>query len=67
MRKRKRLGEIVVEAERAGKRARDLTDFERMGEPGAEMVALVRNEDLRLVGQPPEGGAVDDAVAIALK
>jgi iron-sulfur cluster assembly accessory protein len=67
MRKRKRLGEIVVEAERAGKRARDLTDFQRMGEPGAEMVALVRNEDLRLVGEPPEGGAMDDAVAIALK
>ena len=67
MRKRKRLGEIVVEAERTGKRARDLTDFKRVGEPGAEMVALVRNEDLRLVGQPPEGRAMDDAVAIALK
>jgi len=67
MGKRKRLGEIVVEAERTGKRARDLTDFERMGEPGAEMVALVRNEDLRLVGQPPERRAMDDAVAIALK
>src|SRR6202171_3727731 len=38
-----------------------------MGEPGAEMVALVRNEDLRLVGQPPEGRAMDDAVAIPLK
>ena len=67
MRKRKRLGEIIVEAERAGKRARDLTHFERVGEPGAEMVALVRNEDLRLVGEPPEGRAMDDAVAIALK
>jgi iron-sulfur cluster assembly accessory protein len=67
MRKRKRLGEIVVEAERAGKRARDLTDFERMGEPGAEMVSLVRNEDLRLVGEPPESRAMDDAVAITLK
>ncbi len=66
MRKRQRLGEIVVEAERAGKRARDLTDFERVGESGAEMVALVRNEDLRLVGEPPEGRAMDDAVAITL-
>jgi iron-sulfur cluster assembly accessory protein len=67
MRKRKRLGEIVVEAERAGKRARDLAHLQRMGEPGTEMVALVRNEDLRLVGEPPEGGAMDDAVAVALK
>ena len=67
MRKRKRLGEIVVEAERAGKRARDLTDFERMREPGTEMVSLVRNEDLRLVGQPAERRAMEDAVAVALK
>jgi iron-sulfur cluster assembly accessory protein len=67
MGERKRLGEIVVETERAGKRARDLPDFERVGEPGPEMVALVWNEDLCLVGQPPEGRAVDDAVAIALK
>jgi iron-sulfur cluster assembly accessory protein len=67
MGERKRLSEIVVEAERAGKRARDLPDFEGMGEPGTEMVALVRNEDLCLMGQPSEGGAVDDAVAIALK
>src|ERR1700730_6167239 len=36
MRERRRLGEIVVETERAGKRASDLTDLERMGEPGAE-------------------------------
>ena len=67
MRQGKRLGEIVVEAERAGKRARDLTDFERVGEPGTEMVSLVRNKDLRLVGEPPESRAMDDAVAIALK
>lgn len=67
MRQGKRLGEIVVEAERASKRARDLTDFERVGEPGTEMVSLVRNKDLRLVGEPPESRAMDDAVAIALK
>src|SRR5208283_5660032 len=48
MRERKRLGEIVVEAERAGERAGDLTDLERMGEPCPEMVPLVRNKDLCL-------------------
>ena len=53
MGKRKRLGEIVVEAERAGERAGDLTDLQRMGESGAKMVAFVRNKNLRLVGQPP--------------
>jgi len=29
--KRKRLGKIVIEAERPGERASDLTNFERMG------------------------------------
>ena len=67
MRERQRFGEIVVEAERAGKRARDLADFERMGEPGAEMIALMRNKDLCLMGEPAEGRAMNDAVAIALK
>ncbi len=67
MRERKRFGEIVIEAERPGQRTRDLTDFERMGEPGAEMIALMRDEDLGLMGQPAEGRAMDDTVAIALE
>src|SRR6516164_4382931 len=31
------------------------------------MIALVIDEDLRLVGQPAKGGRVDDAVAVALE
>ena len=62
---RQRLAQILVEPERAGERAGDLRDFERVGEPGAEMVALVEDEHLRLVGQPAEGGGMDDAVAVA--
>ena len=65
VRQRQRLGEVLVEAERAGERAGDLGDFQRVGEPGAVMVALVVDEDLRLVGEAPERGRVDDAVAIA--
>jgi hypothetical protein len=38
-----------------------------MGQPGAEQVALVVEEDLRLVDQASKGGAVDDAVAVALE
>src|SRR4051812_42577594 len=49
VRERERLGEILVKAERTRKRAADLGDLQRMGEPGAEMVALVEHEDLRLV------------------
>src|SRR5450631_2812807 len=67
MGERKRLGEIVIEAKRAGERAGNLTDFERMGESCPEMIALVRNKDLCLMGEPPEGRAMDDAVAVTLK
>ncbi len=59
------LREILVEAERARQRARDLGDFEGVGEPGAIVVALVVDEHLRLVGKPAEGGGMDDPVAIA--
>ena len=62
---RQRLGEIFVEAERARQRARHLRHFERMGEPGAVMVALVEHENLGLVLEAAEGGRMDDAVAVA--
>ena len=62
-----RLDEVLVERERARDRARDLGDLERVGEPRAEVVALGRDEDLRLVLQPPERLAVHDPVAIALQ
>ena len=65
VRERRRLGQVLVEPERARQRARDLRDLQRMGEPGAVMVALVKDEDLRLVAEAPEGGGMDDAVAIA--
>ena len=54
--KRDRLGQIVVEAKSASKRAGNLGDLDRVGEPGPEMVALVMDEDLRLVGETPERG-----------
>src|SRR5262249_59792237 len=64
---RERLGEIVVEGKRTGSRARDLPNFERMGEPRAEMIGLMRNEDLRLEGQSAESCAMDDTIAVALE
>ena len=60
-------GQILVEPQRAGDRAGHLADFERVGQPGAEMLALVAEEDLGLVLEAPEGGGMDDAVAVALE
>ena len=44
----------LVEAERARHRARDLRDLERVGDARAVVIALGREEHLRLAGQPPE-------------
>jgi len=38
-----------------------------MGEAGPEEIALVIDEDLRLVLEPAERGAVDDSIAVALE
>ena len=67
MAERQGLGEILVEPQRARKRARDLRDFERMGEPGAVVVALMKDEHLRFMGKPPKRGRVDDAITVAAK
>ncbi len=61
------LREVLVEAERAGERPRNLRDLERVGQTGAIVVALVVDEHLGLVREPAKRGAMDDAVAIAAK
>ena len=48
-----------------GERAGDLRHLQRVGQAGAEVVALVGHEDLGLLLQPPERRAVDDPVAVA--
>ena len=68
VRERQRLGQILVEtAARGAMRARDLRHFEAVGQPRAVMIALVIDEDLRLVLQAAERGRMNDAVAVALK
>ena len=63
----KRLGQILVEPERAGDGAADLGDFEAVGEPDPEMIAVGSDEDLGLVAKPPERDRMDDPVAVALE
>ena len=64
---RHRLAEILVEPQRAADGAGDLRHLQRMGQPRAVVIALVIDEDLRLVLQPPERRRMDDAVAVALE
>src|SRR5690606_5695999 len=67
MDERDRLRQVLVAAQRPRQGASNLRDLDRMSQSLAKVVALVRNEDLRLVLQPPEGGRMDDAVAVALE
>ncbi len=60
------LGQVLVEAQAARHRARDLGDLQAVGEARAEEIPFVVDEHLRLVLEPTEGAGMDDAVAVAL-
>ena len=64
---RDRLGEVLVQPERAGGRPGDLRDLERVGQAHPVVIALGREEHLRLVLQPAERLRVQDPVAVALE
>ena len=49
MAERDGLGQILIEAQRPGDGARDLADFQRVGQAGAVMVAFRREKDLRFL------------------
>ena len=62
-----RLDEILVQPERAGDDAGDPGRLERVGHPGAVVVARRVDEHLRLALEAPERLGVDDPVAVALE
>src|SRR5215211_695234 len=62
-----RLDQVLVGAEGTCQRAPDLSHLQRVREAGAEIVAFVIDEYLRLVFEPAECCGVNDAVAVALK
>src|SRR3546814_14979194 len=67
MGKRQRLRQILVQSKRAGDGPGDLRDLKAVREAHAEVIAVGRDEHLRLVPQTAEGAGMDDAVAVALK
>jgi hypothetical protein len=67
VRKRYRLAEILVEAERAAERTGDLRGFDRMRQACSVVVAFMVDENLGLVLEPAKRRAVNDAIAIALE
>src|SRR3981081_4161653 len=65
MGQRQGFGEVFVQAQLARQRARNLCDFQGVGQPGAVMIAFVEHEYLGLMLQPAKSGGMDHAVAIA--
>src|SRR5687768_5531690 len=62
-----RLNEVFVEPQAPCDGAADLRHFERVRQAGAMMIVDLSDENLRLADHAAEGGAVDDAFAIALE
>ena len=61
------LRQVLVEAQRPRDGPADAGHLERVRQPRAVVIALRRDEHLRLVLEPPERLAVHDPVAIALE
>ena len=61
------LGQILIEAERAGDRPADLRDLDAVRQADPEMIAIGRDEHLGLVAQATESDRMDDPVAVALE
>ena len=53
--------------ERPSDAATELGNLQRMGQPGAEQVALMVEKNLGLVDQAAKSGGMDDAVTVPLK
>jgi hypothetical protein len=64
---RDRLGQVLVQRQGPRDRARDPGRLERVREPRSVVVALGRDEHLRLVLEAPERLRVHDPVAVALE
>jgi len=60
-------GQIFIQSQSPRQGARDLGDFQGMGQAGPIMIAFRRQENLGLVLQTPESFAVQDPVPIDLK
>ncbi len=67
MRERDGFDQVFVQAQVARNRAPHLRHFQAVRQARAEQVALVVEENLRLVFEAAEGRGMDDAVAVALE
>ena len=67
MRQRETFGQIFIKAQNPRNRARDLRDFETMGQARAVIIPLMGDKDLGFAFQAAKGGRMDNPVFIPLK
>ncbi len=67
MHKRHRFGQIFIEPQCTGQSAGNLGNFYRVREARAIMIALMGDENLRLVLQAAKSGGMNDPVAVPLE
>lgn len=61
------LGQVLIQRERSGYRARNLGDLNGMGQTGSKQVTLVIDEYLGLVLETAKGRGMDDAIPVSLE
>ena len=66
VRQAQRLGQVLVQPQRAGDHPADLRHFQAVGQPDAVVIAIRRDKHLGLVAQPAERDRMDDPVTVAL-
>lgn len=67
MRQTQRFCQILIQPQSSRDHAADLGHFETMCQPGAIMVAIGSDKDLRLGAEAAERDGMDDPVTITLK
>ena len=67
MRQTQRLGQILVQSQRARDHPADLRHFQAVSEPDPVMIAIGRHKHLSLVAQPAKGDGMNDPVAVTLE
>src|SRR6185503_12620700 len=61
------LGQVFIQGESARNCPADRSYFDRMSQPGPQMIAGAIQENLRLIFQSPKRARVDDARPVPLK
>jgi hypothetical protein len=64
MRQGQGFNQVFIQSQTSGDSTTDLSNFQGMGQTGAVIITFMIDKDLGFVLEPPEGGTMDNSVAI---